>query len=109
MKYLGNAFSLWDRFDVNRDMTVEELIEYFKKEHKFTITMLSAGMSVIYSPHFMRKKGQDMTKKISELYAIVTKKEIPSHVKSLVLDMLCEDFDKNDVDDVPYIKYTFRQ
>ncbi|CAF0731325.1 unnamed protein product [Didymodactylos carnosus] len=110
-KYLGNEFSLWDRFEVNGDMTVEELIEYFKKEHKIVITMLSAGMSVIYSPHFMRKKdkAQDMNKKISELYATVTKKEIPPHVHSLTLDMLCEDLEGVDVEDVPYIKYTFRQ
>ena len=92
--------------------------------------MISAGMSVIYSPHFMRKesKAQDMKRKyeflclwnvlftfsyvflfrISELFEAVTRSKIPAHVCSLTLDMLCNDLEGNDVDDVPYIKYTFR-
>ncbi len=89
--------------------------------------MVSAGMSVIYSPHFMRQssKAQDMKRKyvlisiifhekfilfsrISELFETVTKTKIPAHVRALTLDMLCDDLEGNDVEDVPYIKYTFR-
>ncbi|CAF1389399.1 unnamed protein product [Rotaria sp. Silwood1] len=72
--------------------------------------MVSAGMSVIYSPHFMRQtsKAQDMKRKISDLFETVTKSKIPAHVRSLTLDMLCDDLEGNDVEDVPYIKYTFR-
>jgi hypothetical protein len=90
--------------------------------------MISAGMSVIYSPHFMRQtsKATDMKRKyvltlisyfereiilfnrISDLFETVTKSKIPPHVRSLTLDMLCDDLEGNDVDDVPYIKYTFR-
>jgi hypothetical protein len=39
----------------------------------------------------------------------VTKKTIPPHVRSLILDLMCEDLEGNDIEDVPYIKYTFRQ
>jgi hypothetical protein len=38
----------------------------------------------------------------------VTKSKIPAHVRSLTLDMLCDDLEGNDVEDVPYIKYTFK-
>lgn len=109
-KYLEKEFTLWDRFEVKGDLTLEELIEYFKKEHRLVPTMVSAGMSVIYSPHFMRQasKAQDMKRKISDLYETVTKTKIPSHVRSLTLDMLCEDLEGNDVEDVPYIKFTFK-
>ena len=109
-KYLDKEFTLWDRFEVKGDMTLEELIEYFKKTHKLAPNMISAGMSVIYSPHFMRQasKAQDMKRKISDLYETVTKSKIPPHVRSLTLDMLCDDLEGNDVEDVPYIKYTFR-
>ncbi|CAF1423228.1 unnamed protein product [Adineta steineri] len=109
-KYLDKDFTLWDRFEVKGDMTLEELIEHFKHEHKLAPNMISAGMSVIYSPHFMRQtsKVQDMKRKISELFETVTKTKIPAHVRSLTLDMLCEDLEGNDVEDVPYIKYTFR-
>jgi ubiquitin-activating enzyme E1 len=109
-KYLDKEFTLWDRFEVKGDMTLEGLIEYFTREHKLVPSMVSAGMSVIYSPHFMRQtsKGQDMKRKISELFETVTKSKIPAHVRSLTLDMLCDDLEGNDVEDVPYIKYTFR-
>jgi hypothetical protein len=116
-------------------MTLEELIEYFKQQHQLVPTMVSAGMSVIYSPHFMRQasKAQDMKRKyvhlsrlfvetiisyenricclltrISDLFETVTNSKIPAHVCSLTLDMLCEDLEGQDVEDVPYIKYTFR-
>jgi ubiquitin-activating enzyme E1 len=109
-KYLDTEFTLWNRFEVKGDMTLEELIEYFKSEHKLVPSMISAGMSVIYSPHFMRQasKPQDMKRKISELFETVTKSKIPAHVRSLTLDMLCDDLEGNDVEDVPYIKYTFK-
>ncbi|CAF1279762.1 unnamed protein product [Rotaria sordida] len=109
-KYLDKDFTLWDRFEVKGDMTLEEFIEYFKREHKLVPNMISAGMSVIYSPHFMRQtsKTQDMKRKISELFETVTRTKIPAHVRSLTLDMLCDDLEGNDVEDVPYIKYTFR-
>ncbi|CAF3320403.1 unnamed protein product [Rotaria socialis] len=109
-KYLDKEFSLWDRFEVKGDMSLEAFIEYFKHTHKLVPNMVSAGMSVIYSPHFMRQasKAQDMKRKISELFETVTKSKIPPHVRSLTLDMLCDDLEGNDVEDVPYIKYTFR-
>jgi ubiquitin-activating enzyme E1 len=109
-KYLDKEFTLWDRFEITTEMTLEELIEYFKREHKLAPNMISAGMSVIYSPHFMRQtsKTQDMKRKISELFETVTKSKIPPHVRSLTLDMLCDDLEGKDVEDVPYIKYTFR-
>ncbi|CAF0891592.1 unnamed protein product [Didymodactylos carnosus] len=109
-KFLDKEFTLWDRFEVETDMTLEELIEYFKREHKIVITMLATGMTVIYSRHFMKNpdKAQDMHKKISELYATNIKAEIPSHVKALVLDVLCDDLEGNDIEDVPYINYKFR-
>ena len=42
--------------------------------------------------------------RISEIYETVTKRKIPPHVRSLVLDISCEDSDGNDID-VPYVKY----
>ena len=39
---------------------------------------------------------------------MVTKTKIPDHVRSLIFDFTCEDLEGNDVEDAPYIKYTFR-
>ncbi|CAF1556916.1 unnamed protein product, partial [Rotaria sordida] len=45
---------------------------------------------------------------VSEIYETLTNTKIPSHVRSLVLDFTCEDLEGNDIEDVPYIRYTFR-
>ncbi|CAF1176997.1 unnamed protein product [Adineta steineri] len=110
-KYLDQTFTLWDRFEVQGDMTLEELIEYFKKEHKLVVTMLSSGLSLLYAPHLLRQpnRAQDLKRKVSELYETVTKSKIPSHVHSLVLDFMCEDLEGNDVEDVPFIKYKLQK
>jgi hypothetical protein len=47
--------------------------------------------------------------RISDIYETVTKAKIPAHVRSLILDIMCEDLEGNDIEDVPYLKYTFRQ
>ncbi|CAF3376655.1 unnamed protein product [Rotaria socialis] len=109
-KYLDHEYTLWDRFDVQGDKTLEEFIDYFKKEHKLVVTMLSTGLCLLFNPYFMRQpsRANDMKRKISEIYETVTDTKIPSHVRSLALDMTCEDLDGNDIDDVPYIRYTFR-
>ncbi|CAF4191462.1 unnamed protein product [Rotaria sp. Silwood2] len=108
--YLDHEFTLWDRLDIQRDMILEEFLEYFKNEYKLVVTMLATGLTVLYSPHFMKQASRagDMKRKISEIYATATNTNIPSHVRSLVLDFTCEDLEGNDIDDVPYIRYTFR-
>merc|ERR1719495_1968097 len=40
-KYYENEWTLWDRFEVNGEMTLEEFIKYFETEHKLEIPMLS--------------------------------------------------------------------
>ncbi len=46
--------------------------------------------------------------RITELYEIATKAKIPDYVRSLILDIMCQDLEGNNVDDVPYLKLTFR-
>ena len=47
-------------------------------------------------------------KQITEVYERVTNTKIPNQVCSLALDIMAEDFDGKDIDDLPYIRYTFR-
>ncbi|CAF1325496.1 unnamed protein product [Rotaria sordida] len=108
-KYLDKKFTLWDRFEVKGDMTLEEFIEYFKCEHKLVPNIISEGSFMIYCAHFMDQtnKIQNMKQKISHIYETVSKRRIPPHVRYLMLDMFCDDLEENEVQDVPYVKYTF--
>lgn len=47
--------------------------------------------------------------RVSEIYETVTKSKISKHVRTLVLDVMGNDLEGNDIDDLPYLKYTFRQ
>jgi ubiquitin-activating enzyme E1 len=47
-KYLDKDFTLWDRFEVNGEMTLEELIEYFKvKQEKKKIIIFNCVFSSV--------------------------------------------------------------
>jgi ubiquitin-activating enzyme E1 len=107
-KYGDKSWTLWDRFDVEGDMTLAELLEYFKTQHQIVISMLSYGSSMLFG--FLRSKEileQRMKMKLSELVESISKKPLPAHTNQMILEMLAEDLEGNDID-VPYILLKFR-
>jgi ubiquitin-activating enzyme E1 len=69
---------------------------------------MSSGVSMLYSSFMQPKKLQErLNMKISTLVETVSKKPIPDHVKSLVLELCVND--KNDEDvEVPYVRVVIR-
>lgn len=94
---------IWDRFDIKGDITLRALLEHFEKEEGLEITMLSYGVSLLYASFFPPKKLKDRYDlPITELVKLVTKNEVPSHVRTMILEICADDKEGEDVE-VPFI------
>lgn len=108
LKYNDKEFTLWNRLDVGGDLTLKELIAFLKEKHELELTMLSCGVSMLYSFFMPKKKLEErLAMKLTELIESITKKPIPPHVSALILEVCVNDRDGEDVE-VPYLRLKFK-
>lgn len=104
-KYYDTTWTLWDRFEVDHEMTLSEFLQYFKDEHKLEITMISQGVCMLYSFFQPRAKLQErLPMTMSDVVRRVSKRQIAPHEHALVFEICCNDLDGEDVE-VPYVNY----
>lgn len=104
MNKFGNTeWTLWDRFEFKNDPTLKEVIDWFRKEHKLDVAMVSQGVSMLWSSFVGKKKSEErLTMKFSKLVEHVSKRPIPPHTKHLIGEVMVSDEDGEDVE-VPFI------
>jgi len=112
MKFGSKSFTLWDRFEIEGDITLKELLHILKEKHNIEVTMLSCGVTMLYS-NFMpaAKLNQRLPVKMTTIVEEVSKKPIAAHQRHLIFEVCCKNPDAAEDDDdapepeVPYILY----
>ncbi|WVR07187.1 hypothetical protein IAU60_004228 [Kwoniella sp. DSM 27419] len=101
-KYGETEWTLWDRFDIDGNPTLQQFLDWFKEKHNLEVQMVSQGVSMLWSSFVPAKKTQDrLQMKMSELVEHVSKKPIPPWTKNLLVEVMVNDENDEDVE-VPY-------
>jgi ubiquitin-activating enzyme E1 len=103
-------WTAWDSLDITLgDMTLGEFMDYFEKEYNLEISMLSHGVSILYSFFANKKKVEERkAMKMTEVISSITKKEFPPNQLFLTLEVIANDKDTDEEVELPYIKFRFR-
>ncbi|KAJ9096313.1 hypothetical protein QFC20_006451 [Naganishia adeliensis] len=102
-KYGDTEWTIWDRFDVPGNPTLQEFIDWFKNEHKLDVTMVSSGVSMLWSNWTPPAKSKErLPMRMSTLIETVSKKPIQPWQRSVIVEVMVENEEGEDVE-VPYV------
>ncbi|WFD31821.1 E1 ubiquitin-activating enzyme [Malassezia sp. CBS 17886] len=107
-KFNDTEWTLWSRFDIDGDIALRAFVDFFKEKHALDVTMVSSGVSMLYSDFMPSKKKEErLALPISELVQTVSRKPLPPHVTSLIVEIMADDASGEDVE-VPYVNVRLR-
>lgn len=90
---------------IQGDKTLREFLDYFSTEHNIEVTMLSCGVSMLFSFFMPAAKSKErMGQTMQKIVADVQKREIEPHEKYLIFEIVCDDENGDDVE-VPFVTY----
>lgn len=98
-------WSLWDRWIIEGDISISELLEWFSKKGLVAYS-ISCGPTMLYNMLFPKHKER-LPKKVSDVVREIAKVTLPPSRKYIDLVVACEDEEENDVD-VPLVSVMFR-
>jgi len=103
-------WTAWDSLNMNMgDITLEEFVRYFEAEYNLDVSMISHGVSILFSFFANKKKlAERMKMKMSEVVISVTKKDLPPNQLFLIFEIIANDLDTDEEVELPYVKFRFR-
>jgi len=106
----GWSWTLWDRFDVEGDITLQQFLDYFKEKYQLEVTMVSCGVSMLYSFFLSKDKlNERLPKKITEVVQLVTKQPIPENKRDLTMEICVNRMEDDEEVDVPTVRYILKK
>uniref|UniRef100_A0A453AK65 E1 ubiquitin-activating enzyme n=1 Tax=Aegilops tauschii subsp. strangulata TaxID=200361 RepID=A0A453AK65_AEGTS len=105
MKHKETSWTVWDRWSVQGNLTLAELLQWFA-DKGLTAYSISCGTSLLYNNMFARHKDR-LPKKVVDVAREVGKVDVPEYRRHLDIGVACEDEDENDVD-IPLVSVYFR-
>lgn len=91
------------------DITMGEFMDHFEKEYNLEISMLSYGVSILYSFFANKKKVEERkAMKMTEVISSITKKDFPPNQLFIILEVIANDLDTDEEVELPYIRFRFR-
>eukprot|EP00884_Botryococcus_braunii_P010798 jgi/Botrbrau1/1971/Bobra.0052s0014.1 len=101
----GLDWTLWDRWILHGDLTVQQVLDWFKAKDMEAYS-ISSGPSLLYNNIFPKHKER-LGSKMSDLIVSVAKVEVPAYRRHFDVVVACEDENGDDVD-VPIVSIVFR-
>ena len=88
----------WDSLDMNLvNITLGEFMDHFEKEYNLEISMLSHGVSILYSFFANKKKVEERkAMKMTDVITSITKKEFPPNQLFIILEVIANDKETDD-------------
>jgi len=102
-KYGTTEWTLWDRFVFENNPTLETIVKFFKEKHNLDISMVSQGVSMLWSSWTAPAKSKERLKTpMKQLVETVSKVLLPPSTKQLIVEIMATDEEGEDVE-VPFL------
>jgi ubiquitin-activating enzyme E1 len=106
VEYKALKWSLWDRWVLEGDLTVQEVIDWFAAK-QLRAYSISCGQSLLYNDIFPKHRER-LGKKMSELVVTVAKMELPEERAHFDVVVACEGEDDEEDLDVPLVSIKYK-
>ena len=108
-EFKGKKFSMWDHFEIRKDMTLHEFLEYFKTEYDYQVEFVNYNEFMIYASYFA---GDEIEKrssmKIRDIIESNFNIKLENDMILLTIDVEVDDDEMNEDGsgpDLPQVKY----
>jgi len=92
-------WTAWDKLDIVGDMTLSDLIDHMSDTYGLEVTMISHGVSILYSFFQNKKKTRErMPLPMSKVVELVTGKPVAPAQRYLILEIMCSSDEEDEVD-----------